>query len=168
MGRILNQAVERLSSIHFESLGDQVCDSHHILISEYFRRVNAFIESSSVTVNKYPIFSIASALGKTVSLDVSKVCSKLEELENIYIKALSYCYLEISALADEGVKEALDHIDLYEPMIKFFERGGSFYIRQGEMLVGKSAYPLNYWRNLNIPINDISDKTLSNIDSGCK
>ncbi|WP_141694974.1 hypothetical protein [Paenibacillus kribbensis] len=165
MGRILNQAVERLSSIHFESLGDQVCDSHHILISEYFRRVNAFIESSSVAVNKYPIFSIASVLGKTVSLDVSKVCPKLEELENIYIKALSYCYLEISALADEGVKEALDHIDLYEPMIKFFERGGSFYIRQGEILVGRSAYPLNYWRNLNIPIQDISDVTLNKLDN---
>lgn len=168
MGRILNQAVERLSSIHFESLGDQLCDSHHILVSEYFRRVNAFIESASVSVDKYPIFSIASVLGKTVNLDISKVFPKLEKLENIYIKALSYCYLEISALADQGIKEALDHVDLYEPIIKFLERGGSFYIRQGEMLVGKSAYPLNYWRNLNIPINDISDKALNNLDSECK
>ncbi|MCF2715788.1 hypothetical protein LWE69_00165 [Paenibacillus sp. UKAQ_18] len=126
MGRILNQAVERLSSIHFESLEDQVCDSHHILISEYFRRVNAFIESASVAVDKYPIFSIANVLGKTVNLDISKVFPKLEKLENIYIKALGYCYLEISALADQGIKEALDHVDLYEPIIKFLERGGVF------------------------------------------
>ncbi|AKG36438.1 hypothetical protein [Paenibacillus durus] len=164
MGEILNQAIERLSSIHFESIGDKLRESHHILISEYFRRANAFIDTLSVPVDKYPIFSVASVLGKTLHVDISKVYPKLEEVNNLYIKALCYCYLEISALADEGVSEALKYVDLYDPMIKLFERGGSFSIRQGEMVVGTSAYPLNYWRDLNIPIKDISDSILDRVD----
>ena len=53
---------------------------------------------------------------------------------------------------------------LYEPMIKLFERGESFNIRQGEMVVGSSAYPLKYWRHLNISVQDISDIELNHIE----
>jgi len=51
---------------------------------------------------------------------------------------------------------------LYEPMIKLFERGESFNIRQGEMVVGDSA--LKYWRHLNISVQDISDIELNHIE----
>ncbi|MGF9699361.1 hypothetical protein [Paenibacillus sp. MABNR03] len=115
------------------------------------------------SVDRYPIFSFAKVLGKSVN-GIYRACPKLDFIQNPYIKAIGYCYLEISELADQVVHEAIKHIDLYEPMIKFLERGGSFTIRQGEMIVGSSAYPLTYWRNLNIPIQDISDVALESVD----
>lgn len=165
MGSLVNNAVNRLSSIGFENVGDKLQESHHVLIREYFRRVNAFLDTESIPVDKYPIFSIAKVLGKTVDVNVFNLCPKLDEINNLYIKAICYCYLEISKLADEGVSEAIEYIDLYEPMIKLLERGGSFSIRQGEMIVGTSSYPLKYWRDLDIPITDISDAALDCIDT---
>ena len=165
MGDLLNIALERLSTIQFENIDDEIKESHHVLIREYLRRVNVFLDNLEIDVDKYPIISISKALGKSIDSNIFKICPKLDKINNLYIRAICYCYLEISQLADEGVDEAVDYIDLYEPMIKFFERGGTFWIRQGELIVGKSAYPLRYWRDLDVPRNDISDDSLSEIDN---
>ncbi|WP_027088401.1 hypothetical protein [Cohnella panacarvi] len=166
MGTLLNNAVKRISSIRFENVGDKVRQSHHVLISEYFRRVNAFLDAFGAHTDKYPIFSIAKVLEKNVDTNIYDLCPNLHEINHVYVKAICYGYLEIYALADEGVSEAIEFIDLYEPMIKLFERGGSFGIRQGELLVGRSSYPLKYWRELHIPLHDISDSALNRVDAG--
>ncbi|MEY9973238.1 hypothetical protein ABH966_003622 [Lysinibacillus sp. RC46] len=164
MGDLLSIALKRLSIIQFESIDDNIKESHHVLIREYLRRINIFLDNLEIDVDKYPIFSISKALGKSFDSKIFDICPKLKT-NNLYIQAICYCYLEISQLADEGVDEAKDYIDLYEPMIKFIERGGVFWIRQGELIVGKSAYPLSYWRNLEIQPIDISDDSLSEIDN---
>lgn len=164
MGVLLNDAVNRISLINFEDERDNFCESHHILIIEYFRRVNAVLDTLSITSDKYPIIRIASVLGKSLHVDIMKVCPMLKDINNLYIKAICYCYLEISSLVDEGFDEAKEYVNLYEPIIKLLERGGSFSIRQGELLVGTSAYPLSYWRELNIKKQDISDANLDGVD----
>lgn len=165
MEDLLSIALKRLSTIQFENIDDKIKESHHVLIREYLRRINSFLDNLVIIADKYPIFSISKALGKSFDSNIFKLCPKLDKLNNLYIQAICYCYLEISQLADEGVDEAKDYIDLFEPMIKFFERGGVFWIRQGELIVGKSAYPLSYWRNLEIKPCDISDDSLSEIDN---
>lgn len=55
-----------------------------------------------------------------------KACPILEDINNLYIKAICYYHLEICSLVDEGVEEANEYRDLYEPMIKLLERGGVF------------------------------------------
>ncbi|MEK4363083.1 hypothetical protein MKX68_11520 [Paenibacillus sp. FSL M8-0212] len=158
MGQLLTKAIERLSSISFEDTEDSSLESSsHVLIKEYLRRVNQLLNEMHTSINQYPLLSFAKILGKAIDEEVYRACSKLDTLGNPYVKVICYGYLEVSELADQGVDEAIQYIDLYEPMIKFFERGGSFTIRQGEMVVGSSAYPLNYWRHLNISVQDISD-----------
>lgn len=158
MGQLLTKAIERLSSISFEDTEDSSLESSsHVLIKEYLRRVNQLLNEMHTSINQYPLLSFAKILGKAIDEEVYGACSKLDTLGNPYVKVICYGYLEVSELADQGVDEAIQYIDLYEPMIKFFERGGSFTIRQGEMVVGSSAYPLNYWRHLNISVQDISD-----------
>jgi hypothetical protein len=164
LGNLLNIAVKRLSTIQFENTADKIQESHHVLIREYFRRINVFLDTLGINVDKYPIFSITKVLEKALDDNIFSICPNVNEVNNLYVKAICFSYLEISELADEGVSEAIDYIDLYEPMIKFFERGGIFSIRQGEMIVGSSSYPLKYWRNLSIPINDISDASLDKVD----
>lgn len=158
MGQLLTKAIERLSSISFEDTEDSSLESSsHVLIKEYLRRVNQLLNEMDASIDQYPLLSFAKILGKAIDEKVYRAYSKLDTLGNPYVKVICYGYLEVSELADQGVDEAIQYIDLYEPMIKLFERGGSFIIRQGEMVVGSSAYPLNYWRHLNISVQDISD-----------
>lgn len=164
MGELLNDAVNRISLIDFEKAGNKFCESHHVLISEYFRRINVVLDTLSISNDNYPLIRIASVLQKSIHIDIMKACPILEDINNLYIKALCYYHLEICSLVDEGVDEANEYRDLYEPMIKFLERGGSFYIRQGELLIGTSAYPLNYWRELQVTKQDISEANLDRVD----
>ncbi|MGE6576920.1 hypothetical protein [Paenibacillus xylanexedens] len=158
MGQLLTKAIERLSSISFEDTEDSSLESSsHVLIKEYLRRVNQLLNEMDASIDQYPLFSFAKILGKAIDEKVYRACSKLDTLGKPYVKVICYGYLEVSELADQGVGEAIQYIDLYEPMIKLFERGESFIIRQGEMVVGDSAYPLKYWRHLNISVQDISD-----------
>ncbi|MEB2282577.1 hypothetical protein LAV73_21860 [Lysinibacillus xylanilyticus] len=168
MGDLLSIALKRISTIQFENIDDKIKESHHVLIREYLRRINVFLDNLGIGVDEYPIFSVSKTLGKSSNINIFKICPKLDKINNLYIQVICYCYLEISQLADEGVDEAMDYIDLYEPMIKFFERRGVFWIRQGELIVGKSVYPLSYWRHLEIQPSDISDDLLSEMDNRSK
>ena len=163
MGYLLNKAVERLKSIN-DVTEEKLQESHHVLIVEYFRRVNIFLNMRAINIDRYPIFSFAKTIGETINNEVYDCLPKLNIFQNVYMKAVCYSFLEISELADRGVQEAYKHIDLFEPIIKFMERGGSFTIRQGEMMVGDSAYPLNYWRDKVIEEQDISERTLQILD----
>ncbi|WP_419890525.1 hypothetical protein [Paenibacillus xylanexedens] len=165
MGHLLNKAVERLSFIPFEDLGKNSLESYHVLIKEYLRRVNHFLNEMDTSVDRYPVFSFAKTIGETVDEKVYQACPSLGILQNPYMKAICYCYLEITELADQGTNQAIKYINLYEPIIKFIERGGSFTIKQGEMIVGNAAYPLTYWRGLDIEEQDISDIALERVDN---
>ncbi|MEK4663635.1 hypothetical protein MHH93_17265 [Priestia sp. FSL H7-0729] len=158
MGHLLTKAIERLSSISFEDTEDSSLESSsHVLIKEYLRRVNQLLNEMDASIDQYPLLSLAKILGKAIDEEVYQACSELDTLGNPYVKLICCGYLEVSESADQGVDEAIQYLDLYEPMLKLFERGWSFIIRQGEMVVGSSAYPLKYWRHFNISVQDISD-----------
>lgn len=164
MEHSLDRAIKRLSAISFQSKTISPQSSHHILISEYLRRVNAFLDKLSVFPDRYPLFSFAKMLGREIDADVYNACPKLNTLQNTYMKAICYSFLEVSELTGRGIEEAIQYADLYEPMLKFFERGGSFTIRKGELVVGDAAYPLMYWRTRVIPVQDIRDNSLDLLD----
>ncbi|MCM3134374.1 hypothetical protein M3629_16390 [Paenibacillus polysaccharolyticus] len=164
MGATLAKGIERLSAISFQMDSFSPQNSHHILISEYLRRVNVFLDKLSLFPDGYPLFSFAKMIGREIDADVYRACPQLDTLHNVYMKAVCYSYLEVCELIDLGVDDAIQNADLHEPMLKFFERDGTFNIRKGELEVGDAAYPLMYWRNLAIPVQDISDNSLDLID----
>ncbi|MCD1259778.1 hypothetical protein B5M42_013130 [Paenibacillus athensensis] len=150
MGKLLQAAIQRLSAISFEFMDKPIRDSHHALVRQYFSRVNAFLNQTGVEIERYPIFSVGKVLHKTVGVQLLHVCPQLDAWNNPYMKAICYAYLEVCALADEHVEEAAPYVDLYEPVIELLEQGIQFTIRQGELLLGDSAYPLDYWRSLDL------------------
>ncbi|MEO3943978.1 hypothetical protein [Gorillibacterium sp. CAU 1737] len=154
MGDHLHFAASRLSAIQFVNSGATLQESHHALIREYFRRINDCLNHLGFDVDLYPIVWLSKALGIAPDDKLFHHCPQIQEIDNPYLKAVCYGYLDICKLADEGVSEAIHYLDLYEPMIQFIERGGIFTIRQGEMVVGRSCYPLKYWRDLDIPAYD--------------
>lgn len=164
MKHSLAKAIERLSAISFQINSSSLQNSHHTLICEYLRRVNVFLDKLNVSPDRYPLFSFAKMLGRKIDPDVYRSCPQLNTINNPYMKAICYSYLEVCDLIDQGVDDAIKYADLYDPMLKFYERGGSCTIRKGELVVGDAAYPLMYWRTLVIPVQDISDISLDLID----
>ncbi|MCK6076723.1 hypothetical protein [Paenibacillus silvae] len=164
MNHKLAKGIERLSAISVQSNTHSHQKSHHVLIKEYLRRVNVFLDKLNVFPDRYPLFSFAKLIGRKIDANVYRACPELDTLNNSYMKAICYSYLEVCELIDQGVDDAIQYADLYDPMLKFFERGGSFTIRKGELVLGDAAYPLMYWRTLVIPVQDISDIFLDLID----
>jgi hypothetical protein len=73
MGSQLDYAEDRISSINFETLGEESCESYPVLVHEYLRRLNLFMDTFSVTVKFYPFVSVASVLSKIQYVDIFKV-----------------------------------------------------------------------------------------------
>ena len=142
MGEIFNHALKRINAIDWDKIGISVKASNGMLVREYLRRATLFIHSLSLKSN-YPFFSAAEAIGKKPQINIIKSCSVLEILDNKLLRGWCECYLEWAALADEGELTALENQDLYEPLIKLFERGsGKFNIHHGELIIDNAAFPL--------------------------
>lgn len=167
MSERVNNAIERINKIKWDNIKSSGRASNGVLVREYLRRATLFIHSVGVMV-KYPFFNAAKAIGKEPITDIVKVCPLIEKLDNALYKGLCQSYIEWSALADEGEPTAIEYQDLYEPLIKLFERGGGrFSIHHGELIIDSAAYPLNYWyNNVSAEPMDISDSALDNYDHG--
>jgi len=163
----LISAVERISSIDFDNIRKQDYASHQLLVQEFLRRATLVINEYSITLKtlRYPYISANDVIDRELDVDVFKWCPKLEEIQNGTIKYMCRFYLQWSVLIDQGLPVALEHKDLYEPLIKLLERGGSFTIRQNSMIVGEADFHLSTYRDKVImEPNDISDQHLDRLD----
>lgn len=166
MNKRFNEAVKRVSAIDWNTVGYAFQrESNVALAKEFLRRAALIIKEYNLDV-KFPFFSAAKAIGKSQQIDIEKVCSQINTLNNTFLRRACECYIEWASLTDEGEPAAMKFPDLYEPLIKLFERGGSIGIHHGEVIVGKFAFPL---KNSSIialedPI-DISDMNLEKWDS---
>lgn len=78
---------------------------------------------------------------------------------------LCECYLEWSYLVDVKNEIAIKYNNLYEPIIKLFERGGKISYHKNELICGKIGWPRNcYTLPRKVFIKKISNDFLDNID----
>ncbi|MFA4134239.1 MULTISPECIES: hypothetical protein [unclassified Brevibacillus] len=163
----LISAAERISLIDFDNIRNQDYKSHHLLVQEFLRRATCVIHEYSITLKtlRYPFISAYDVMDRELDIDVLQWCPKLEEIHNGTIKYMCRYYLEWSALIDKGISVALEHKDLYEPLIQLLERGGSFNIRQNSMIVGEATFHLPTYRDkVILEHSDISEQYLDQLD----
>ncbi|WP_339178182.1 hypothetical protein MHB43_23300 [Paenibacillus sp. FSL H8-0317] len=158
-----NQAIKRIAAIDWGCIGNKQARSHVHLSKEYLRRASIFFQYYSGPC-RYPFIIISNSITKSqVSVDELQI---LKEIHNSYVREIVTSYLELNALIDEGNKIAIDNKDLFEPVIKLYERGGHFFIRAGYLNVAGATDFLSLANRVKREPLDISDETLDALDNG--
>ncbi|MFF0829892.1 hypothetical protein ACFYU8_23730 [Brevibacillus sp. NPDC003359] len=163
----LEHAQNRISSINF-MLEESERKSHLILANEFLKRAAYFERFSYLDLSlESPFVNVAEALGYSPTLSIEKICPTIPSIQNEIIKSICIQYLELSALVDQDVQRARKYYNLYEPVIKLFERGGKIDIVDNKIVVGSTTVPLSDWYVYAVtrPVSDISNKSLNALDS---
>lgn len=164
MSKFFDKEVKRLSEINWQNIRDDSKISNLILVKEYLRRAALFIRTCSINA-RLPYIDAAKSYGKNLEIDLAKTCPQLDNISNTFFKQTCICCLKWAILADEGEPIAIQFHDLYEPLIKLFERGGLFRLHNGEIFVGNSSFgiPIKDYLIQQEPY-DISDNALDKVD----
>ncbi|MEH6848913.1 hypothetical protein [Bacillus pseudomycoides] len=165
MNDVMKQAITRISQITWGA-SEVKKKSSELLIAEYLRRDSLFLEVYPFECG--PFFSPAKVLD--INLDFEDVITSIftePGKPNLLCKTICLRYLEWVALVENGKILNGDFQDVYEPLIKYFERGGTLRIDKGIYLdYGFGAFPIDNWRERYVKLQaaDISDENLDNID----
>jgi hypothetical protein len=168
MNKHLDYALNRLSKINWIEDEQSVRNSYSKLVWEYLRRISLLIQRNSIEIfSGYPFVSITSELGGNTIKNLVELCPYLYDIRNTYTATVCEGYIEWAMLIDEGNPVALECKDLYEPLIKLFERGCINIGKHGGCIsIGASIMPIPAleFTASKEPI-DISDKALDEYDS---
>jgi hypothetical protein len=162
----LNQAFTRIEQINWN---DTQYDkpSYTILVHEFIRRGNIFRDVyDKDNTKRLAIFSAAQIINASIPKDIQRFIDDINLIKHGWtIKLVCEYYLEWAYLVDIENEVAIEHSDLYEPIIKLFERGGRISYHQNELTCGKAGWPRNcYSVPRKVFIEEINDKILDNID----
>ncbi|MEN2773773.1 hypothetical protein ABCY62_01720, partial [Acetivibrio clariflavus] len=132
---------------------------------EYIRRAALFLKSISKDC-KNALFRPADVLKRDFIIDIIKVCPVVANLE-LYTRSWCLYYIEWVALAEEGEQLALQFEDLYDPLIKLFERGVKLKMHKGCFEIGERNF-INLYPGICSYASeepfDISDNALERYD----
>jgi len=134
-------AVNHLNEIKWEQVGSVKEPWNMALIKEYIRRVSVFVTTNSLKT-PYPFLNAAKAIGRDIQLDIYECCPNLKIIDNSLIIAMCTSYIQWAVLIDNKDDCATKFPDIYEPLIKLYEKSGSVNYRNGEILAGGYAFPL--------------------------
>ena len=138
MGKFLEKEVERLSKINWQSIRDDGKISNLILVKEYLRRAALFIRTCNISA-RLPYID-AKLYGKNIEVDLANICPKLNNISNSFLRQTCICCLKWAILADEGELIAIQFHDLYEPLIKLFEREACLDYTMERFLLRNSSF----------------------------
>jgi hypothetical protein len=166
MGQHFEKAKKRIKDIYWH-YKDDYRPSHAVLVVEFIRRGNVFLDYCKKDCNRrVAIFSAAQVIGADLPIDMKEVCKELNVIGGGTALVICSFYLERAYLVDQEVPEAMQFQDLYEPIIKLFERGGRVFYRHNELVCGGYGWTRNSALILrDSPPFDIGDKALIEEDN---
>ncbi|MEK8132957.1 hypothetical protein WMW72_34265 [Paenibacillus filicis] len=146
----------------FRSKGEYTADA--TLIAEYYRRVGVFLQLMNEE-SAYILLGMSKLIHKEPILDYDNlltICPNLKKINLTIFKAICFNYLEWCCLIDSGNPLAIKYHDIYEPIIKLFERGGGqISTHHHELVGGFGAFPRSISASRgDMKEFDISDKAL--------
>jgi len=132
MEKQYNYARERLNNINWDMVGTKESNSNILLLVEYYRRVAKFYDDLKIKKIITPVFfPMAKILElesniKRTSVDIYEVCQSLKHVQRESVRYICENYMELAILVDDGIEIAIKYKDIYEPIIKLFEKGGCY------------------------------------------
>ncbi|MGA8942086.1 MAG: hypothetical protein WB502_05125, partial [Thermoactinomyces sp.] len=165
MGKYFEVARSRIKNINWDYL-DRFRPSHSMLVAEFIRRGNLFLDYIHYNPdNRRAVFSAAQKLEIDLPIDIEETCIELKQIKLATTRALCTFYLEWAYLVDKGEPIAVKFKDLYDPIIKLYEKGGIISYHHNELICGHYGFAVNTARILrNSPSFDISDEALNEKD----
>lgn len=168
MNNSFEKAVERIKGIDW-NYRERYKPCFPMLISEFINRGNIF--KDDYCNDKIPgmaVFSAADILEINIPFDIDGLVNDLELLEAGWVSMyLCKFYLEWSYLIALNIDAAVQHKGLYEPIIKFYERGGRMNYDKNELICGNYFWPKSCYKlPRKIILPEISDEILYKIDMG--
>lgn len=138
----LTQALNRIEQINWNNTQENK-PSYTILINEFLSRGNTFrdiYERENTT--RLAVFSAAQIINASIPEDIHAIIDNKDLVKHGWTMAsLCQYYLEWSYLIDMKNEVAIEYRDLYEPIIKLFERGGKISYHQNELICGRVVWP---------------------------
>jgi len=135
--------------------------SYVVLVKEYLRRMTLLLDTISSDA-KLPYVDAALASGRNIEIDLASVNDRLNSLKGTHCGFFCSCILKWALLIEDEDILAVKFSDVYEPLIKLYERGGWFRIHNGHVFVGESSFGL---RSKTLNEADISDSAMDKYDS---
>jgi hypothetical protein len=147
MNNRMKSAIERVSLLSSLNNDRDASDHDVLLAKEYLRRI-AVMAKTFPDWNLGPFFD--TKMVTNIELE-TPVRSEIERLlsskaqPNAYVRKLCADYIKWNAYADIGNSVASSNLDIYEPLLRLFERGQEIGLHHGELMIGSFAIPLNRW-----------------------
>ena len=166
MNHFFEKARERIQKINW-SYKEPSKPSHAILVSEFITHGNIFMDYCNYDPNnRRAIFSASKICEIELPIDAKSECIELNEIKDGWAKMISTFYLEWSFLIDQNFPASLKFKELYDPIIKLYERGGRISYHNNELISGKYGWPRNSALILeNNPLRCYSDELLDEVDN---
>lgn len=164
MGQYFETARRRIRHINWK-FEDKFRPSHEVLAREWFRRINKFFDECKFRPKgRRAMFDILDYVGVDLPIDISKTGTELDRIKGpAYF--ISTMYLGWSYLVDQEELLALQFHDLYEPILKMYERGGVIYRHHQDLIFGNTPFLLDISRYADrFSSFDISDEALEDYD----
>ncbi len=167
MNKVFLEACNRINKIDFNRIQNTNRRSDMELFIEFARRFSILVlEHLKIKLRNPYMFNPDKAFGYEIDFDIEDKCPVLKTVKPSIPRKMVIDYLKFAYIIGEGNEVASKNKDVYEPLIKLFERGGQFNIHHGEYIAGGCA-----WRfklpDLMLDMNeiDISDEALDKCDN---
>jgi hypothetical protein len=165
-----SSAIQRIKVIDWNIEG-RPQESHSVLLAEYLRRMANFAKFFPC---QNPIGSPLKVLNIDSNLlqEIDRVIDEsLPDINNPIHYKMCRSYLETAYIVEQEHSDAFKVAYIYEPIIKFFERGGKLRFDSDKALsCGNAAFVLDNWVDFHSTRleTDISDSNLEKIDGNSR
>jgi hypothetical protein len=143
----MKKAMQRVSAIPPLGRSDGTSSFDADLAREYLRRA-ALMAKSLPNWEGGPFFNPAvvtlSDLSATLISEIEAVITS-DSQPNGFVRRICRDYIKWQAYIDKGNPVATSFPEVYEPLLKLFERGQSFGMHHGELIIGGFSIPLESW-----------------------
>jgi len=141
--------LERLLGIDWRP-NDERLKSQVALVREYLRRAALWADRLQMA-EEWPFFDVALQIDPSIRADPEYVTTLRARLTGIplhpKVKATSEWSLHWAALKAASRTAQFDLPDPYEPLLRMYERGGSFYTEHGFIVIGPASVWKGDWRD---------------------
>lgn len=144
----LERAIARINNIDWDKVGTKISTKDGDLGEEFLQRLANFYCETSIKLYPPLLSDIARLMGNSEDMNFDKYYT--DKTKNflcgtIYQSKIIEYYLKLSQLAENN-PEVRKYINVYEPLIEIFERGGSFKLRQNNLEIENVIFiPLIDW-----------------------